>query len=315
MKRSYHKLYDSGILQERIDRARLLLKNCCLCPHKCKVNRLENEKGICGTGKAASVASFSPHFGEESPLVGSNGSGTIFFAHCNLLCIFCQNYDISHCRDSTAPPLLEEQLASIMISLQQQGCHNINFVTPSHVVPQILEALSIAIPQGLNVPLVFNSGGYDSLTALKLLDGIVDIYMPDFKFWSNTTAKTYANAPDYTEKAKKALKEMHRQVGDMVVDEHSIAQRGLLIRHLVMPGGLEETKSILEFIASEISQDSYVNLMDQYHPCWDAVHTPPLDRALSPEEYQGALEHARVVGLTRLEKKDFTSLLKRLRML
>ncbi len=312
MKIPYIKLHESGVLEERIEKATRLLNSCCLCPHRCKVNRLEDEKGKCGTGRTAFVASFSPHFGEESPLVGSHGSGTIFFEQCNLLCLFCQNYDISHSNEKDTNPVTKEQLAEIMVALQNRGCHNINFVTPSHVVPQILEALPIAISKGLRVPLVYNSGGYDAVSTLKLLHGIFDIYMPDFKFWSTTSAKRYTNAPDYREKAQKALKEMHRQVGDLVINQEGIAQQGLLIRHLVMPGCLDETKHILEFIANEISTNSYVNIMDQYHPCWNAVDEPPINRTLSPDEFNQALEHAQQAGLTRLDKKDFISLFRRL---
>ncbi len=315
MKISYLKLHDSGVLHERIEKARRFLRSCCLCPHRCKVNRLKDERGTCGTGRLASVASFNSHFGEESPLVGSHGSGTIFFAQCNLKCVFCQNYDISHCQDEDATQMDSEQLANCMVFLQESGCHNINFVTPSHVVPQILEALQAAIEKGLRIPLVYNSGGYDEVATLKLLDGVFDIYMPDFKFWSTSSAKRYTNAPDYPEKAQRALKEMHRQVGDLAMDQKGIAQRGLLIRHLVMPGGLDETRNILEFIAREISSNSYVNVMDQYHPCGQAVTLPPLDRALSPEEFRQAGEFAQQAGLTRLDKKDFTSLLKRLRLI
>ncbi len=312
MKISYLTLHESGVLRKRITTARKLLKNCCLCPRRCRVNRLMGELGMCATGKLAAIASFAPHFGEEQPLVGRNGSGTIFFTHCSLLCVFCQNYDISHCQNEHTTQVESEELAAIMLSLQEQGCHNINFVTPSHVVAQILDALPIAIENGLRIPLVYNSSGYDEVATLRLLDGIFDIYMPDFKFWSNASAQRCTDAPDYPEKAQRALKEMHRQVGDLVIDRNGIAQKGLLIRHLVMPGSLDETEHILKFIAEEISPNSYVNIMDQYHPCGEAKDLPPLDRNLSPEEFGKALKLAKRAGLSRLDKKDFSSLLYRL---
>jgi putative pyruvate formate lyase activating enzyme len=314
MKASYLNLYEQGELQERIRRARDLLAPCRLCPRRCGVNRLQTgELGICRTGERGMVASFGPHFGEESPLVGTGGSGTIFFSHCNLLCVFCQNYEISHCPDQEegveASP---EQLAQVMIDLQEQGCHNINFVTPSHVVPQILEALPHAIESGLWVPLVYNSSGYDSVQTLKLLDGIVDIYMPDFKFWEPDSAKRYMHAPDYPEIARAALKEMHRQVGDLVIDSDGLTSKGLLVRHLVMPSCLEESEQIFHFIARELSPATYVNVMDQYHPCGKAHHFENLNRSLTRAEYETALSMAEKAGLSRLDKKDFSFFLKKL---
>lgn len=314
MKASYLKLHEQGELQKRIRHARELLTPCRLCPRQCGVNRLNgDETGICGTGARAMVASFAPHFGEESPLVGTGGSGTIFFSHCNLLCIFCQNYEISHCHDHGKGRENDpQQLAGIMIKLQEQGCHNINFVTPSHVIPQIIGALPFAIEKGLYLPLVYNSSGYDSLESLELLKDIIDIYMPDFKFWNPEHAKQYAHAHDYPKVARLALKEMYEQVGDLVIDNHGLARRGLLIRHLIMPGCLDETEEILKFIAREISLDSYVNIMDQYHPCGKAHEVEVLNRTVSSEEYQRAMQMAKHAGLTRLEKKDFSFLLKKL---
>ena len=312
MKASYLNLYEQGELQKRIRRARELLAPCRLCPRHCGVNRLQTGKlGICGTGERAIVASFGSHFGEESPLVGKGGSGTIFFSHCNLLCIFCQNYEISHCPDqeegvATGP----EQLARIMVNLQEQGCHNINLVTPSHVLPQILEALPFAIEKGLHLPLVYNTSGYDSVESLQLLEDIVDIYMPDFKFWNPEHAKRYAHAYDYPEVARLALKEMYQQVGDLVMDRNGLASRGVLIRHLIMPGCLDETEDILKFIAREISLDSYVNIMDQYRPCGKANEVEALNRTVSSEEYQRAMQMAKEAGLKRLDQKDFSFLLK-----
>jgi putative pyruvate formate lyase activating enzyme len=281
-----------------------------VCPRNCKVDRLSGEKGICQTGAKAVVSSYAPHFGEESPLVGSGGSGTIFFTHCNLLCLFCQNYEISHLGEGVETDA--GQLTSMMVSLQRLGCHNINFVTPSHVVPQILAALPKAIEKGLTVPLVYNSGGYDSPETLKLLEGIVDIYMPDFKFWHRESAKRYAKAPDYPEVAQNAILEMHRQVGDLVVDDEGLAVKGLLVRHLVMPESLDETGEILRFLAREVSVDTYVNVMDQYRPCGRAYQCPPIDRRLTSDEYHEALGLAREAGLKRLDEKDWLRIVKKL---
>lgn len=306
----YLTLYEQGDLATRITTALERLSPCQICPRRCKVDRLNNEKGICRTGAKAVVSSYGPHFGEESPLVGSGGSGTIFLTHCNLLCVFCQNYDISHLGEGMETD--DEQLAAMMISLQRQGCHNINFVTPSHVVPQILAALPAAIAKGLSVPLVYNSSGYDSIDMLKLLDGIFDIYMPDFKFWTRESGKRYAKAPDYADKARKAILEMHRQVGDLVINAEGLAVRGLLVRHLVMPGGLAETREILHFLAREISIDTYVNVMDQYRPCGKADQYPPIDLPLSHEEFQEALNLARESGLHRLDEKDWLRILRKL---
>lgn len=256
------------------------------------------------------VSSYAPHFGEETPLVGTGGSGTIFLTNCNLLCVFCQNYEISHLGQGVEADA--GQLSSMMLSLQRQGCHNINFVTPSHVVPQILAALPKAIEKGLTLPLVFNSSGYDALETLKLLEGVVDIYMPDFKFWTRESGKLYAKAPDYVEVARKAIVEMHRQVGDLDMDGEGVAVRGLLVRHLVMPGGLDETREILHFLAREVSVDTYVNVMDQYRPCGRANQFPPIDRRLNNDEYQEALGMARDAGLQRLDEKDWLRILRKL---
>ncbi|MCK5544079.1 MAG: radical SAM protein [Desulfobulbaceae bacterium] len=302
----YLKLHESGKLEKRIKSAYALLSNCELCPRRCKTDRLNDKRGICKTGLKAVVSSYTPHFGEESPLVGRNGSGTIFITHCNLLCLFCQNYDISH--QGEGIEVTDEQLAAMMIDLQKQGCHNINFVTPTHVVPQILAALPHAVKNGLSVPIVYNSSGYDSVDTLRLLDGVVDIYMPDFKFWDPEKASCFAEAPDYPERAREALVEMHRQVGDLVLDERQIARHGLLVRHLVMPGGLTETKEIMRFLAREISLKTYVNVMAQYRPCGRASQYPPIDRPLSPEEFKKARQLAKEAGLTRLDEKDWAGL-------
>jgi putative pyruvate formate lyase activating enzyme len=306
----YLTLYREGKLDERVAAVQERLSPCMVCPRECKVGRLSDEKGICETGSKAVVSSYAPHFGEESPLVGRGGSGTIFFTNCNLLCVFCQNYDISHLGQGVEADA--GQLAAMMVNLQRQGCHNINFVTPSHVVPQILDALPKAIERGLTVPLVYNSSGYDSLETLKLLDGIVDIYMPDFKFWSKESGRKYAKAPDYSKVARVAVLEMHRQVGDLVLNDEGLAARGLLVRHLVMPGSLEETREILGFLANEVSADTYVNVMDQYRPCGKANQYPPIDRRLTNDEYQAALKMAKDAGLHRLDERDWLRILRKL---
>lgn len=288
-------------MAESIRRSLRWMKKCTMCPRMCGVDRLSGEKGYCRTGRYATVASFVPHFGEERPLVGGRGSGTIFFSHCNLFCMFCQNWEISHLGQGS--PVTAETLAEIMLRLQHQGCHNINFVTPSHVICQILEALPIAVEKGLSVPLVYNCGGYERVSALKLLAGIVDIYMPDFKFWDSETARLSCDAADYPERARRGLLEMHRQVGDLQLDDRGIAQRGLLVRHLVMPDGLAGTPEVMRFLAEEISVDTYVNVMDQYHPCGEAVGKPHFGRRISREEYEEALGAAAKAGLRRLDDR------------
>jgi putative pyruvate formate lyase activating enzyme len=297
---AYIKTFEEGLLQEKTKAAHKILSHCNLCPRSCRVDRLCGETGVCKTAKRACVSSYNPHFGEEAPLVGTHGSGTIFFTHCNLMCLFCQNFDISH--EGYGQEVSDEELAAIMLALQQQGCHNINFVTPSHVVPQILSALEIAILQGLAVPLVYNSGGYDLPSTLKLLEGVFDIYMPDFKFWDPAIAESACQAKDYPEAARKALREMHRQVGDLAVDEAGIAQQGLLIRHLVLPSGLAGTREVMRFIAQEISTHSYVNIMSQYRPCGRAAEVQGLNAFLSPTDFKDALQEAKAQGITRLDQ-------------
>ncbi len=301
MDAAYIEAYRSGRLEKALRRASEWMKKCTLCPRMCRVNRVADEKGFCRTGKLAVVASYGPHYGEERPLIGRGGSGTIFFSHCNLFCVFCQNYDISHGGEGT--PIGPEELAEIMLSLQKNGCININFVTPSHVIQQILEALPIAVQRGLNVPLVYNCGGYERVSALKLLDGIVDIYMPDFKFWDQEAAREFCGAPDYPERARAALREMHRQVGDLVLDGSGRAQRGVLVRHLVMPGGLAGTPELVDFIAKEVSAHTYVNIMDQYHPCGEASGNSAINRRITHAEFRQALEAAEKAGLTRLDDR------------
>ena len=305
---AYLETYNRGLLNEKIEKAYEILNACNLCPRECGVDRLSGEKGICQTGEHAIVSSFNPHFGEESPLVGDHGSGTIFFARCNLLCVFCQNYDISH--EGEGLEFSSEQLAKAMLFLQDKGCPNINFVTPTHVVPQILAALDKAIEAGLRVPLVYNTGGYDRSETLAILDGVFDIYMPDFKFWDPKVAEELSDAPDYPEVAREALKEMHRQVGDLVTDQQGIAQRGLLIRHLVLPEGLAGTRQVMGFLAKEISPNSYVNIMAQYRPCGRASEVQALTRTITKEEHDEAIQAARNEGITRLDERKRAFVLK-----
>lgn len=301
MQPAYLKLHHSGELARRIETALSRLADCRLCPRDCGVNRLEDETGFCGTGRRAAVASYNPHFGEEAPLVGEHGSGTIFFAGCNLGCRFCQNEDISHHPDAglRAEP---DELAGVMLQLQKQGCHNINFVTPSHVVPHILEALPIAIEHGLNVPLVYNTSAYDALDTLRLLDGVVDIYMPDVKIWDAAHAAKFLRAKEYPDRARAAVREMHRQVGDLAMDENGIAERGLLVRHLVMPDDVAGTAHWMAFLAG-LSGDTYVNIMDQYRPCAEAGGLPPIDRAITAVELREAKVAAKKNGLHRLDER------------
>ncbi len=296
---AYLELYREKKLAEKIEFLYQKLKSCDICPRECKVNRMEGKKGYCRTGMKAMISSFGPHFGEESPLVGYSGSGTIFFTNCNLGCLFCQNYDISHL--GYGEEIEEKGLASIMLKLKKMGCHNINFVTPTHVIPQILKALSYAIEGGLDIPLVYNSGGYDSVETLKLLKGVFDIYMPDFKYFDPRVAKKCSNAEDYPDVVKNALKEMHSQVGNLVIDEKGIAKRGLLIRHLVLPENLAGTKKVMRFISEELSPNSYVNLMDQYRPEFKAKDFPVLNRRITRDEYLEAISMAKDFGLERLD--------------
>ena len=298
---SYLKAHREGILRERIAAALAILERCRLCPRHCEVNRLKGEQGVCQTGRQAIVSSHNAHFGEEDPLVGRGGSGTIFLTQCNLLCVFCQNYEISHMGEGA--PVQAGDLADMMVALQGQGCHNINFVTPTHVVPQLLEALPEAIERGLRVPLVYNCGGYEEVATLHLLDGLVDIYMPDFKFWDSQVAERYCKATDYPEKARLAVKEMHRQVGDLTVDDMGIARRGLLIRHLVMPDGLAGTRDIMRFLATEVSKNTYVNVMSQYRPCGEAYRYRELQRMITVEEYREAVRMAHEEGIHRLDER------------
>jgi putative pyruvate formate lyase activating enzyme len=307
MEPSYISLYRDGTLRERVQKGLEVLASCRLCPRNCGVNRMAGELGYCGAGRKLKIASFNAHFGEEAPLVGKFGSGTLFVSHCNLRCQFCQNYDISHLAEGFE--VEPDQGAAMMLELAHRGCHNINFVTPSHMVPQILESLIPAIESGLRVPLVYNSSGYDNVETLGLLDGIFDIYMPDFKFWDKKWAGILCDAPDYPEKAGKAIKEMHRQVGDLVMDGEGIAVRGLLVRHLVMPNQIAGTENIATFLVKEISPNTYVNIMDQYRPCGNAGQEALVNRRLTDKEFREALDAAKRAGLKRLDQRECPRLL------
>jgi putative pyruvate formate lyase activating enzyme len=297
----YLRTFRSGKLEALLQRLIERLGTCELCPRRCRVNRLEDEKGFCRTGRKAVLSSFGPHFGEEDPLVGSGGSGTIFFTHCNLLCNFCQNYDISH--GAIGHEIEPQGLAHVMLSLQEQGCHNINLVSPSHVIVQIVEALAMGIEGGLRIPLVYNTGGYDLPETIRLLDGVVDIYMPDVKFSDGTVSDALAGAPDYPLICRQALLEMHRQAGDLRLDAAGVAWKGLLVRHLVMPDGLAGTEETFAWIAGRLSKNTYINIMDQYRPCGTAHGHPSLSRRITPEEYEEALLAAERYGLVRLDRR------------
>jgi putative pyruvate formate lyase activating enzyme len=283
-----------------------MLEECQVCPRRCGVNRLAGEIGKCRVTRQAMVSSYGPHFGEEAPLVGRHGSGTIFFTYCNLRCVFCQNYTISQLGEGS--PVNREELAEMMLSLQARGCHNINLVSPTHVVPYILEALELAASSGLYLPLVYNSGGYDSLETLEILDGIVDIYMPDMKYSDEKIAEQLSGIKNYPQVNQAAVREMHHQVGDLQTDEQGIAYHGLLVRHLVLPNRLAGTQEITRFLAQEVSTNTYLNIMAQYHPCYKAFDMPQLARPASRQEFQDAIELARQQGLNQLDKHQLFSL-------
>jgi putative pyruvate formate lyase activating enzyme len=296
---SYLALFRSGELGRRAGQALTGLERCGNCPRRCNANRVKGQLGTCKTGRYARVNSYFPHRGEEDCLSKQTDSGTIFFAQCNLRCVFCQNFDISQSGDF--PETSPQRLAEMMLELQEMGCHNINFVTPSHVVAQILEALPLAVERGLRLPLVFNTSGYDSVPTLQLLDGVIDIYMPDFKMCSEVASLKYLLAKDYSKVAQCALQEMHRQVGDLVLDENGIAKRGLLVCHLVMPCGVADTEQVMKFISRKLSPNTCVNLMAQYHPDGkvDSTHFAEINRRPIADEYQQALETTRKAGINR----------------
>jgi putative pyruvate formate lyase activating enzyme len=298
---AYLKTIYSGDIKSRVNEAYEHLSVCDVCAWECPVDRRDGQVGVCQTGVLARVSSYGSHMGEEDPLRGWRGSGTIFFTRCNLRCQYCQNHDISQTdRGDEVEP---EQIARIMLELQTIGCHNINFVSPSHVVPQILAAVVIAAQAGLDIPLVYNTGGYDSMAMLKLLDGVIDIYMPDMKYSDPATARRYSKIRNYPQVNQAAVKEMHRQVGDLVVDDKGIAQRGLLVRHLVLPDGLAGTDEVVRFLSEEISRDTFLNLMDQYRPAYKSHLFPELDRRLTVQEFQAAVEAAQSAGLNRLDER------------
>ena len=291
-------MHRTGELHRRILAAQTLTAECRLCPRACGARRFQGETGTCGIGNQALVSSYGPHFGEESPLVGQGGSGTIFLARCNLRCVFCQNFEISQRGEGES--VTPERLARIMLDLQERGCHNINFVTPTPQVFHLLQALPMAIQGGLTLPLVYNCGGYESLEALRLLDGIVDIYMPDVKYGDAEIAHRYSGVPGYPEAAKAAVREMHRQVGDLALDARGIARRGLLVRHLVLPEDLAGTDDVVAFLA-DLSPRTYLNLMGQYRPCYRAHAFPALARRPNAAEMARAFRAARAAGLHRLD--------------
>ncbi len=304
---AYMKLFRTGELYRRSRAGLQHLKSCKVCPRDCEVDRLNNEWALCKTGRYAWVSSHFPHFGEEDCLRGWNGSGTIFFSMCNLKCVFCQNFEISQDRDGVeARP---ETLAQMMLELQEKGCHNINFVTPEHVVPQILEALPLAVQMGLRLPLVYNTGAYDSLESIRLMDGVVDIYMPDFKYWDEELSAKYLKAKKYPRAAKAAIQEMQRQVGDLLFDEKGLAKRGVLARHLVMPGNAEDSRKVMRFLAHEVSPHTYINIMDQYRPAWKVTENRyrEINRRTTSEEHLETLRIAQEEGLHRFDTRSPTA--------
>lgn len=294
---------DKRILEKKIEQALQVLKRCEVCPRNCHVNRFDNKTAVCRTGRYPYVASAFPHLGEEDCLRGWRGSGTIFFSFCNLKCVFCQNFDISW--EGNGEILTPAELAKVMVSLQEEGCHNINFVTPEHVVPQIIEAIPLAIEMGLRLPIVYNTSAYDSFHSLEIMDGIVDIYMPDFKFWDRKLSFFYMAAEDYPDVARAAIKEMHRQVGPLKFDENGLALQGILVRHLVMPNRVAGTREICHFLANEVSRDTYINIMNQYRPEGRVLKIPlkyeDISRSTIYAEYQEALKIARDEGLYRFD--------------
>ncbi len=298
---AYLRLEQSGELERRVRELHAIYRSCRLCPRRCGVNRAKGEKGVCSSTSRAKVYSAHAHFGEERPLVGRGGSGTIFFSNCNLLCVFCQNWEINHRGDGSY--VSDDTIGRLMTDMQALGCHNVNLVTPTHVLPNIMSGLRTAIRRGLRVPLVYNCGGYEPVEVIKLLDGIVDIYLPDFKYADGAMAEKYSSgASDYPQRAAEAIEEMHRQVGDLVTDEKGIALRGLMIRHLVLPENIAGTDRFVRFVAERLSRGTYVNIMAQYRPEHKAKGIPELSRRITSAEYEQALRWANQAGLTRLDR-------------
>ena len=295
----YTDLQASGELRRRAEEAALWLRHCCICPHQCETDRTREPGTFCRATDRARVVSFGPHFGEEGPLVGKGGSGTIFFGRCNLRCVYCQNYDISQA--DSGREVSAQDLADIMLRVQEMGCENLNLVSPTHYTPQILDALDLAAKPGLCLPLVWNTGTFERLETLRLLDGVVDIYLPDTKYADPQVARRLSGAADYPQRMREALREMHRQVGDLVTDERGVAVRGLIVRHLVLPGGLAGTADTMRFIAEELSPDTYVNVMGQYRPEYRAQEYPEIARSVSVEEVVEGKRLARQAGLHRLD--------------
>jgi putative pyruvate formate lyase activating enzyme len=292
---SYIDAYKQGTLAQRSRDVLQMLEHCTICPRKCGSNRLRGEKGFCRTGRLAVICSYFAHHGEEPPISGEHGSGTIFFSGCNLGCLYCQNYQFS--QKDEGRPMEAQELADCMLSLQKEGCHNINLVTPTHVMPQILEALLLAVGDGLNIPIVYNTSGYELTETLKILEGIVDIYLPDMRYSREEPARLYSHAADYPHVNRAAIKEMHRQVGAAVFDNEGIIRNGMIIRHLVLPQDTSGTEEILRFIAEEISPETYISFMSQYFPAYLASHHPPLDRRLHLEEFEQAVAYLKKFGL------------------
>ncbi len=292
----YLETFKNGELELAAEKARKLLQSCVLCPRKCKIDRLQNQMGYCKTGLNARVYSFMAHHGEEPPISGEFGSGTIFFAGCNMACVYCQNYEFSQL-DSPAKEVTCQEIANIMLELQNSACHNINFVTPTHVMPQILQALLIAIPAGLKIPLVYNTSGYELPEMLKILEGIVDIYLPDMRYADNVSAIKYSSAPNYPEYNQLAVKEMNRQKGISRISATGLMEEGLIIRHLVLPDNASGTEGIMKFIAEELSPETHISLMSQYTPCYKADKFPELKRRINLQEYEQAQEIMKKYGL------------------
>jgi len=295
MPSAYLESYNNGKLNNIIDKTFKMLESCCICPRICKVNRLNDKKGFCRISLKPKVCSFMPHHGEEPPISGQRGSGTIFFSGCNMACVYCQNYEFSQLDEGREVGF--EELATFMLQLQGMGCHNINLVTPTHVMPQILESLKLAIPKGLKIPLVYNTGGYECLKMIKLLETIVDIYLADMRYADNDMAVKYSSAPDYPKFNQAALKEMHRQVGVAKIDNEGIITRGVIIRHLILPNNVSGTDKIMRFIKDELSKDTYISLMSQYFPCYKANQFPEISRRITYQEYEVALASMEKYGL------------------